>query len=99
MRSLLLVFLLACGGNQSTPATPPTGVSAEPAPPAGGACVKSGCSGTVCTEPGNEMVTTCEMKAEYACYQSATCERQTDGACGWTQTPELTACVANPPAL
>jgi hypothetical protein len=45
------------------------------------------------------MVTTCEMKPEYACYQNATCERQGDGKCGWTQTPDLTKCLANPPAL
>jgi len=45
------------------------------------------------------MVTTCEMKPEYACYQNATCERQGDGKCGWTQTPDLTKCLANPPPL
>jgi hypothetical protein len=61
--------------------------------------VKSGCSGTVCTEPGNEVVTTCEMKPEYACYQNAKCERQADGKCGWTQSPELTSCLASPPKL
>jgi hypothetical protein len=69
-----------------------------PAAPAG-TCVKSGCSLTVCTEPGKEEVTTCEMKAEYACYQDATCERQADGTCGWTQTPALTSCLASPPKL
>ncbi len=43
------------------------------------------------------MMTTCEYKAEYACYQSASCERQTDGKCGWTQSADLVACLANPP--
>jgi hypothetical protein len=57
------------------------------------ACVKGGCSGTVCAEEGNDMMTTCEFKPEYACYQTATCERQDDGACGWTQTSELTDCL------
>ena len=60
-------------------------------------CIKTGCSGTVCAEPGNDTMTTCEFKPEYACYQSATCERQADGKCGWTQNDALTSCLANPP--
>ena len=98
MRFLLLAFVLACGGSKPAPAPPSNGSGAEP-PPASGACIKTGCSGTVCTEAGNEVVTTCEMKPEYACYQQATCEKQANGACGWTQTPELTACLASPPAM
>ena len=69
-----------------------------PAPAAGG-CVKSGCSGTMCVEPGKEMASTCEFKAEYACYRTAACERQPDNACAFTPTPELTACLANPPPM
>ena len=60
-------------------------------------CVKGGCSGTACIEEGQDMMTTCEWRPEYACYQTATCERQSDGACGWTQTQELAACIASPP--
>ena len=92
MRALLLVFVLACGTKNSSPPTQPA-----PPPNQAGECVKSGCSGTVCTEPGNDVVTTCEFKPEYACYDSATCTRQSDGKCGWTQTPELAACLKNPP--
>ena len=62
-------------------------------------CITTGCSGTVCAEPGKEVITTCEMKPEYACYKNAKCERQTTGACGWTQTPELTGCLAHPPKM
>jgi hypothetical protein len=62
-------------------------------------CVTSGCSGTLCVEPGKELATTCEMKPEYACYRDAACERQADGACGWTQSAALTTCLANPPPL
>ncbi|HTL33442.1 MAG TPA: hypothetical protein VL326_09965 [Kofleriaceae bacterium] len=91
-------LLIACGNSKpkSSSGETPSG-SQAPAP--GGDCVKSGCSGTVCTEPGNEVVTTCEMKPEYACYQNAKCERQADGKCGWTQSPELTSCLASPPKL
>jgi len=31
---------------------------------------------------------------EYACYADATCERQADGACGWTEDAVLAACLA-----
>ncbi len=56
------------------------------------ACVASGCSGQVCAD--QSVITTCEFRPVYACYQTATCARQGDGNCGWTQTPALTACVA-----
>ena len=59
--------------------------------------MKTGCSGTVCAEPGREVITTCEMKPEYACYQNADCSRQKDGTCGWTQTEDLAKCLAAPP--
>ena len=36
-----------------------------------------------------DVITTCEYRPEYACYQSATCTAQADGQCGWTMTPEL----------
>src|SRR4249919_2254184 len=101
MRTLVLAFLFAaaCGG--SKPATsndPPTGAGSQTTRPLGD-CVKAGCSGTLCGEPGDDTITTCEMKPEYACYQSAECKRQGDGKCAWTQTPELTKCLASPPAM
>ena len=64
---------------------------------AGGDCVRGGCSGTVCSEPGNDVMTTREYRPEYACYREAKCERQSGGACGWTQTDTLKSCLANPP--
>jgi hypothetical protein len=54
-------------------------------------CVKTGCSGQVCSD--EEVMTTCEYRLEYACYQNATCERQDDGECGWTQNEELVSCL------
>src|SRR5262245_22642659 len=90
---LMVGLLIACGSKQQSPPAEDTGGGA-----AGGggseltACVPSGCSGTVCVEHGSEVVTTCEYKAEYDCYKTATCERQADTSCGWTQSAELTSC-------
>lgn len=55
------------------------------------ACVVSGCSSQICAE--QPMFSTCEWREEYACYAEATCERQSNGECGWTQTDELTTCL------
>jgi hypothetical protein len=55
-------------------------------------CMKTGCSAAVCSD--HELITTCEWRPEYACYQKATCERQPDGNCGFTKTRELTSCLA-----
>ena len=54
-------------------------------------CIKTGCSSQVCSD--HDVITTCEWRPEYACYQKATCERQADGNCGFTQTPALRACL------
>jgi hypothetical protein len=103
-RSLSLAFVLllgACSGKSPSTETPPTGEpgagdAGDAGDAGGGECKATGCSGTVCSD--QDVVTTCEYRPEYACYQSATCTRQADGACGWTQTPELAACLASPPA-
>ncbi|MFO0567219.1 MAG: DUF6748 domain-containing protein [Polyangiaceae bacterium] len=58
-------------------------------------CKPTGCSGQICAD--HDLVTTCDWKPEYACYQSVgVCELQGDGKCGWTQSDELTSCLANP---
>jgi hypothetical protein len=97
-----ITFLVAaaCGGSQSEPAPPaePAPVEQTPAEPAAGGCVPQGCSNTVCAPEGAGVVTTCIWKDEFACYKTATCERQPSGDCGWTESAELTACLANPPA-
>lgn len=56
-------------------------------------CIRTGCSGQVCAD--GDRVTTCEFRAEHACYRNAECGRQPDGACGWTPTPELLQCIAS----
>jgi eight-cysteine-cluster-containing protein len=91
MRYALLILLLACGSKSNSPS--------EPSNQSPAACIKTGCSGTVCAEPGKEVMTTCEYKPEYGCYKDGVCERQGNGACGWTQTPALQACLANPPPI
>ncbi len=55
-------------------------------------CIKTGCSSQICSD--HNVISTCEFRPEYACYQNATCERQRDGNCGFTKTPELTECLA-----
>jgi hypothetical protein len=55
-------------------------------------CIKTGCSSQVCSD--HNVITTCEFRPEYACYQKAACERQRDGNCGFTKTRELTECLA-----
>lgn len=64
-------------------------------------CAVAGCSQQLCVsaDEAATIVTTCEYRAEYACYREASCEPQADGQCGWTETPELRRCLANPPSL
>lgn len=59
-------------------------------------CVVSGCSGQICAEQA--WATTCEWLPQYACFHQARCGNfGPGGACGWEQTPELLACLADPP--
>ncbi len=60
-------------------------------------CIPAGCSSQLCvpTDVAHEIVTTCEWTPLYGCYRKATCERQESGQCGWTETPDFTACVEN----
>ena len=101
----LSLGLAACGGSSKTDTTapPPPMAPTDPGGAAGGTkpadCIKTGCSGTICAEHGQDMMSTCEVKPEHGCYQSARCERQGNGKCGWTQSAELTACIANPPPM
>jgi hypothetical protein len=61
-------------------------------------CVITGCSSHICSE--EETFSTCEFLDHYACYKNAICERQVNGLCGWTQTPELLECIEdNPPPV
>ena len=59
-------------------------------------CVRGGCSGELCLGADDESVASiCVERPEWACYRDAACERQADGACGFTATPELSACLGS----
>lgn len=81
---------------ESEEPAPVTPTPTTPAPVAAKPCFVGGCSSQVCSDQEG-MVSTCEYRPEYSCYQGATCERQASGQCGWTQTPALKACLMNPP--
>lgn len=66
---------------------PPPPLPVKPA-----ACYKGGCSGQICSDR-QDVLSTCEFRQEYTCYQTAICERQKSGECGWTKTPQLEACL------
>lgn len=67
-------------------------------PVTGAGCIRAGCSGERCVEEGaDEFASICEWSLELVCYKSAACEHQADGACGWTATDALAACLASPP--
>lgn len=58
-------------------------------------CIVGGCSSQLCVDAAQgDVASTCEYREQYACYKTAECTRQTTGQCGWTNTPELKACIA-----
>jgi len=80
-----------------SPETPTYPVDDNPKPIGGdnkpkSACYIGGCSGEICSDQEG-VVSTCIYRAEYACYKTATCERQSSGQCGWTETPEFKMCL------
>jgi len=62
-------------------------------------CRHAGCSGELCLGPDDEeQLTTCVVRPEHACLHLTTCEPQTDGSCGFTQSSQYAQCLqdANP---
>jgi hypothetical protein len=55
-------------------------------------CRPTGCGGQICAD--KSVFSTCVYRPEYACYKTATCERNAAGSCAWRSTPELTKCLA-----
>lgn len=66
-----------------------------PRPRTDGTCYLGGCAAEVCSDR-TDVITPCIWRDSFACFHDARCERQADGACGWTQTAELKACLASP---
>ncbi|HEV7397121.1 MAG TPA: DUF6748 domain-containing protein [Pyrinomonadaceae bacterium] len=58
-------------------------------------CIRTGCSKQICAD--HNVMSTCEWREEYECYRKASCERQADGDCGFTKTPELASCLKRKP--
>ncbi len=57
-------------------------------------CKVGGCSAQFCVDESDEdVISTCEWTAAYACFQTGRCERQDNGECGWSRTDELVACL------
>ncbi len=86
MRLMLTIFLLVL-----------------PATAMAGNCVVGGCGTPLCYEEGTEpAIGNCMARADAYCfYEKSKCERQPDGACGWTETDELRQCTeaANRPPV
>lgn len=97
MRITAILFALAACGSPAKPSTDPS--KPPPPPPGAQGCIVTGCSGSICANPGYDVVTTCEMKPEYQCYQGAECKAQANGECGWTMDERLEQCLASPPPL
>jgi eight-cysteine-cluster-containing protein len=59
-------------------------------------CRIGGCNGEICADESlGEISSICVYLEKYQCYKNATCERQKNGKCGWTQTEELKNCLDN----
>ncbi|KAJ3083143.1 hypothetical protein HK102_001229 [Quaeritorhiza haematococci] len=71
----------------------------KPAPPKPAKqCVRSGCNKERCVDAhtaSSEIHGICLWKPEFDCLKTAACELQSDGHCGFTQTPELNRCIAD----
>jgi eight-cysteine-cluster-containing protein len=78
---------------QSDPAPPEPPPSAECQQDTD--CQVGGCSGQLCGVLDDDLISTCEYLPEYACYgqQYTQCGCYA-GTCGWKQTEELAACLA-----
>lgn len=76
-------MLIGCAGRENDTAERSTG-----------GCYIGGCSSQLCSDD-DDLASTCEWTDAYACYDTATCERQATGECGWTETPALKQCLAD----
>lgn len=59
-------------------------------------CVRSGCSGQLCVSINEDVISTCEWKEEYTCFnENGVCEFDNEAKrCGWRQSAELLNCLS-----
>ena len=59
-------------------------------------CAIAGCSAQLCVtaQEAPEILTTCEYREEYGCFEFTTCGCN-EGKCGWASTNEYEACLAD----
>lgn len=56
-------------------------------------CTTGGCSSTICqSEQGEQMMSICDWREEYACYNSISCGCN-EGRCAWEKTPAFESCI------
>jgi|GEM_PF-3183695 len=63
----------------------------------GTGCKVSGCNGELCVSADVGGFSPCVAYPRHNCFKGAECAVQSDGNCGWTQTPELTECLEKTP--
>lgn len=86
------------------PEIDPADPSEEPVQPSADGCVTSGWIPSSCVDATWAPIINGDnprfFRPERLCYvdkaDNAKCERQANGYCGWTQTPEIQACLAHP---
>lgn len=72
--------------------------STNPEAHTGAGCLISGCGDELCGEQSaGPQASICMVKPQDTCYATARCERQSNGACGWTETAALLTCLEHPP--
>lgn len=61
-------------------------------------CQVTGCSGQICANEGENIVSTCEWREQYACYKQpgSQCIQDEQGQCGWVMTEALQMCLSVP---
>lgn len=75
--------------------TKPTSITLPTQAATQATCKRSGCSGQLCVDiDADDVITTCEYRPEYSCYQEAPCEKQPNGSCGFTPSTALTQCLS-----
>ena len=86
----IVLFLISCSKEPTSPTIPTS--SAECA--VNSDCMKGGCSSQICAPAAQEgIITTCEYRPEYDCYQEANCGC-VQGTCGWTEKDIVDQCIA-----